>query len=131
MSQIVTWGALLLWCIYSPTYHSKSRIFFRDAFFNQGKEASRTNTVRQSHMYFASPLTGRCSTRTLNDGEIEEGPAVKKRKLGNGISASQGVQSQPSFADVLERLKKEEGANATGVFGLLCGKRSTYLSGNL
>ncbi|KAF7770588.1 hypothetical protein Agabi119p4_6562 [Agaricus bisporus var. burnettii] len=51
-------------------------------------------------------------TQTLNGEEIEEGPAVKKRKLGNGASTLQGVQSQPSFADVLEKLKEEEGTNA-------------------
>lgn len=72
-------------------------------------------------------LTGCRSTRTLNDDEIEEGPVVKKRKLGNGTSASQ-AQSRPSFADVLERLKKEEGTNATGALELPCRKILTCLS---
>jgi DNA polymerase delta subunit 1 len=58
-------------------------------------------------------LTGNY-TRTLTDAEI--GPAVKKRRLEKGASfASQSLQSDPSFADVLERLKKEEGTNATGM----------------
>ncbi|KAF9447509.1 hypothetical protein P691DRAFT_776079 [Macrolepiota fuliginosa MF-IS2] len=55
-------------------------------------------------------------TRTLTD--LEVGPAAKKRKLGNGTSfASQNLQSQSSFTDVLERLKKEEGMNATEAEG--------------
>jgi len=46
---------------------------------------------------------------------------VKKRKLENGGSfASQGLQPQSSFADVLERLKKEEETNATGISDNYC-----------
>jgi len=52
----------------------------------------------------------------MTDVEQGERPVVKKRKLENGGSfASQALQSQPSFADVLERLKKEE-TNAIGIF---------------
>ncbi|KAJ3576454.1 hypothetical protein NP233_g410 [Leucocoprinus birnbaumii] len=55
---------------------------------------------------------------TLTDVEDGGGPASKKRRLGNGASfASQALQSQPSFTDVLERLKKEEETNATEAEG--------------
>jgi len=52
----------------------------------------------------------------MTDVEQGEGPVAKKRKLENGgLFVSQALQSQPSFADVLERLKKEEETNATGI----------------
>ncbi|KAF5362060.1 hypothetical protein D9756_002601 [Leucocoprinus leucothites] len=57
-------------------------------------------------------------TRTLTDVQEGEGPVSKKRKLENGASfTSQGLQSQSSFADVLERLKKEEETNSTQAEG--------------
>ncbi|KXN81551.1 DNA polymerase delta catalytic subunit [Leucoagaricus sp. SymC.cos] len=56
-------------------------------------------------------------TRTLTDVE-EGGPAVKKRKLGKGASFnSQGLQSQSSFADVLERFNKEKGISTADAEG--------------
>lgn len=56
------------------------------------------------------------NTRTMTGVEQGEGPVVKKRKLENGGPfAPQALQSQPSFVDVLERLKKEEETNATGI----------------
>ncbi|KAJ3515999.1 hypothetical protein NLJ89_g1399 [Agrocybe chaxingu] len=50
-------------------------------------------------------------TRQRTETEFNSQPATKKRKLGPTQSfGSQGVSQQPSFADVLERLK-EESAN--------------------
>jgi hypothetical protein len=46
----------------------------------------------------------------LEDVPVVGVPAAKKRKLENGTP----LGSQPSFADVLERLKKEEGTKAAG-----------------
>jgi len=61
------------------------------------------------------------NTRPMTDVEQGEGPVAKKRKLENGgLSVSQALQSQPSFADVLERLKKEEETNATGISETYC-----------
>ncbi|KDR67983.1 hypothetical protein GALMADRAFT_257532 [Galerina marginata CBS 339.88] len=50
-------------------------------------------------------------TRTRTEIDVEPLPANKKRKLGSaGSFGSQPVTQQPSFTEVLERLK-EEGAN--------------------
>lgn len=59
-----------------------------------------------------SLMGARFNHRTLQDVDVGRKPATKKRKLENGAS----LASQPSFTDVLERLKKEEGTNAAGEF---------------
>lgn len=87
------------------------------------EQSASTSRILRAYSF---PLSRRCLIRTLNGEEIEEGPAVKKRKLGNGASTLQGVQSQPSFADVLEKLKEEEGTNAPGMVGLSCSEKSAY-----
>ncbi|KAF9477762.1 hypothetical protein BDN70DRAFT_880775 [Pholiota conissans] len=51
-------------------------------------------------------------TRTSTETDVTAPPAAKKRKLGTAPSfGSQPIQQQPSFIEVLERLREE---NATG-----------------
>ena len=70
----------------------------------ENKPLTRTGYVSLEH--YASHLTIRRDTRT----EIEtlSQPVAKKRKIGPAPSfGSQAVMQQPSFTEVLERLREE------------------------
>lgn len=92
-----------------------SKDWYSNSFYHEGKPAFIADKVSETRFPNASSHIGLKRVRRT-EPDLEPPPTQKKRKLQPASSfRPQAVSQQPSFADVLARLKEDANSN-TGLF---------------